>query len=366
MLPDQTFSASIGRADLASFVSTSSTLLSVTNQTNQNLCPAQKELLLWHFKLGHAGFQWCQKLCHVPKDPFRGQVIIPKHSNVPYCDAPLCTACQLSKQTRCTPEVKTQINPVPAIRKPNLQPGDCISVNQYVSALPGRLSHTKGKESKDSQFNGGTLFIDHASGYVFLRNQVCLTAGETLRSKKAFEQFATSTGVILKEFRADNVPFNSAEFRRNLATNGQIITFSGTGAHHQNGVAERAIQTVTRWARAMLLHSVLMWPDKADLALWPVALDHAVYLWNNLPNDVLLLAPLKIFTRSSLPPPCVGLSCLRSGSKVAGWQESSKVGASLSSWQVSWYVSQPFVDHRFDPELSNGSCKSAVSRRLRR
>jgi hypothetical protein len=200
MLTDQPVSASIGRADLASFLSTSSTLLSVTDQTNQNLRPAQKELLLWHFKLGHAGFQWCQKLCRVPKDPFREQVIIPKHSNVSYCDAPLCTACQLSKQTRRTPEVKTQVNPVPTIRKPNLQPGDCISVDQYVSALPGRLPHTKGKESKDSQYNGGTLFVDHASGYVFLRNQVCLTAGETLKSKKAFEQFASSAGVTLKAF----------------------------------------------------------------------------------------------------------------------------------------------------------------------
>jgi hypothetical protein len=56
------------------------------------------------------------------------------------------------------------------------------------------------------------------------------------------------------------------------------------GAHHQNGVAERAIQTVTWWARAMLLHSILMWPDQADLSLWPFALNHTLQDSNKLPK----------------------------------------------------------------------------------
>jgi hypothetical protein len=33
-----------------------------------------------------------------------------------------------------------------------------------------------------------------------------------------------------------------------LVTKGQTLSLSGVGAHHQNGVAERAIQTVTQWA----------------------------------------------------------------------------------------------------------------------
>jgi hypothetical protein len=144
MLPDNAFSAGLGRADLASFAARSS-LLSVTDQTNQDLRP---ELLLWHFKLGHAGFQWCQKLCRVSSDPFREQILVPKHSSITSCDAPLCTACQLSKQTRRSPEVRTQINPTPTIRKDNLKSGDCISIDQYVSPLPGRLPHTKGKERR--------------------------------------------------------------------------------------------------------------------------------------------------------------------------------------------------------------------------
>jgi len=35
-----------------------------------------------------------------------------------------------------------------------------------------------------------------------------------------------------------------------------MIDFSGTGAHHQNGVAERAIQTVANQARVLIIHSI--------------------------------------------------------------------------------------------------------------
>ena len=36
--------------------------LLVASETNQNLTAAQKELLLWHWKLSHIGFQWIQSL----------------------------------------------------------------------------------------------------------------------------------------------------------------------------------------------------------------------------------------------------------------------------------------------------------------
>ena len=62
--------------------------------------------------------------------------------------------------------------------------------------------------------------------------------GETLQSKKGFEQFASTASVGIKSYRADNVPFGNADLRAHLECNGQTIDFSGVGAHHQNGVAE--------------------------------------------------------------------------------------------------------------------------------
>ena len=73
-------------------------------------------------------------------------------------------------------------------------PGQQVSCDQYISKTPGQLPHTYGKERPTQQYNGGTMFVDHASGYIFLRNQVSLGIGETLQAKHAFEEFADKLG----------------------------------------------------------------------------------------------------------------------------------------------------------------------------
>ena len=40
--------------------------------------------------------------------------------------------------------------------------------------------HTFGKEKDIDKFTGGAVYVDHASGLVFPRMQVALTAGDTL------------------------------------------------------------------------------------------------------------------------------------------------------------------------------------------
>ena len=64
----------------------------------------------------------------------------------------------------------------------------------------------------------------------------------------------------------------------------QDIRFSGSGAAHQNGVAERGIQTVVNMARTMMLHAALHAPDLVTAELWPMALDHAVWIYNRIPR----------------------------------------------------------------------------------
>ena len=279
--------------------------LSVADEVNQNITPSQKELLKWHWRLGHAGFQWVQKLAAKRKQPVEGTespILRTQKPSVSSCPPPMCCACQLAKQSRrgAGSSVETRV-PKMDIRQGDLKPGQCVSIDQYMSALPGRLPHTKGKEKKKDQYNGGTLFVDHATGFMYLKHQVSLKAGETIKAKRAFEQLAAEYGIKIQGYRADNVPFGSAEFRRELENNDQTIDFSGTGAHHQNGVAERAIQTVTQWARAMLLHAVIHWPSEADLTLWPFALEYAIYLWNNMPSQQSLIAPLELFSQQKFP-----------------------------------------------------------------
>ena len=50
-------------------------------------------------------------------------------------------------------------------------------------------------------------------------------------------------------------------------------------------------------ARAMMLHAAIHWPEIADSSLWPMAVQHATYLHNNMPNPTTGLSPNDLFTR---------------------------------------------------------------------
>jgi hypothetical protein len=81
-------------------------------------------------------------------------ILITKHSRVSSCQAPLCLARQIAKQSRRGPEVlkHTKNDDKDDMLKQNhLQPGDMVSVDQYMSFLQGQLPNTKGKEQKKDQ-----------------------------------------------------------------------------------------------------------------------------------------------------------------------------------------------------------------------
>ena len=289
----------------------------VLHPNNNNISAAKKELLLWHYKLGHVHMRWIQQLLRQRDwlgpmtDPY-GNAVIEKHSFIQpttskasSCDPPSCTACILAKSSRRGSRARTtQSNKsVPGLRTNHLYPGQVVSIDQYESTVRGRLPHTQGKEPESEQYVGGTIGVDHASSFIFHRNQVSLRAADTILTKRIWDRFAQSCDVKILHFRGDNGVFRSQEFLEAIQRSQQSITFSGVGAHHQNGVAERAIKTTIELARAMLLHAALFWPDSINESLWPFALDHAIYLWNNLPNADTGLTPTEIFTQTRLDSP---------------------------------------------------------------
>ena len=82
--------------------------------------------------------------------------------------------------------------------------------------------------------------MDHASGFLHVEHQVSLCASDTIAAKRKFERILYDRGVRVKSYRADNGIFNADEFEDEIKKENQGITFSGVGAQHQNGVAERA------------------------------------------------------------------------------------------------------------------------------
>jgi hypothetical protein len=252
----------------------------------------EKELLEEHWKNCHVDAQRLQALMREAD----GQplIIATKHPGTRSCKPPLCAACCLAKaSTQGSDTYSTIPNPkqIHYLVRDALKPGDRVSLDQYVVSVPGRLAHTYGKEKKRDKLTGGTIFVDHATGHVFIYNQVSARAGETLIGKKKYERLALDSGVSVQTYHADNVIFATKAVRAHCDYKCQELEFSGVGAHHQNGVAERTIQTVSSLARNMLLHMSLHWPEQADLELWPFAMEHAAYLWNHLPRSYTRLSP---------------------------------------------------------------------------
>lgn len=278
--------------------------LCVTDMANQNLSEAQKELLRWHFRLGHINFASIQLILRSGAlATSEGAKAL--HRAASKCELPKCASCQFGKMKR-RPTESTASTPVVssegALKKSDLLPGQHVSVDHFICHTRGRLYHSKGKTKKESMYSGGCLFVDHSSGLVHVEHQVAMTSHETLKSKSKFEAIARDSGVIIQSYTSDNgSAFSSVDFNKELAEFKQTVRFAGVGAHHHNGVAERNIQSIMCMARTMMLHAAIRWPETADTSLWPMAVDYAVYVHNHLPRRDTGLSPMDLFSGTKWP-----------------------------------------------------------------
>jgi hypothetical protein len=174
---------------------------------------------------------------------------------------------------------------------------------------------------------------------IHVEHQVSLGTMDTLVAKHSFEQMALANGVAVQNYHGDNgAAFTSREFNKHILDMEQGFTFSGVGAHHQNGVAKRVICMVVTCTRVMMLHAALHWPAMMDASLWPMALSHSAHLWNITLREESGLAPLEIFASAKFQFPIVQAQhvwgCpvyildphLQDGKKIPKWQPRSHRG----------------------------------------
>lgn len=268
--------------------------IDMTAKQNSNISKHQKLLLQWHYKLGHIGFKHLRWLISSGVLPVRQKELVAQ------CDDVKCAACECGKAVKRTSKQTIQKR-VPDkemnLKKEDLFPGQRVSVDHYESPA-GRLYSSRGKSQGGDMFNGGMIFVDHATGYVDCRHQVSLNAIDTIKSKISFEREAFHDGVKIQAYHSDNGIFTSKAFMEELIRTNQTIRFAGAGAGHQGGVAERGIRTIVTMARTMMLHAALRHGDAIKQELWPQAMDYAVWLYNHIPRMDTGLSPIEMWSRS--------------------------------------------------------------------
>ena len=267
----------------------------VTSETNQNLTPAKKHWIRWHFKLGHLGFKMVRELGlggFLDTAAFTLFRIIGSDAKVPKC-----AACQFGQQT-LRPDGTTHVTKVRegGLKKDILQPGQLTFMDHIESTNRGRLFHTAGRELDANKFRGSTLFVDAATNRLHAEHQVTLSANETISSKTRYERLAQTYGVDVQAYHTDNGVFKSQAFLKAVTDQKQTIRFSGVSAKWQNGAAEGAVRIVVSRARTMMIHAALHWPEIHDEELWPMAVDYAIHLYNNTPQPHSGLSPNEIFS----------------------------------------------------------------------
>ena len=131
-----------------------------------------------------------------------------------------------------------------------------------------------------------------------MEHQVGFSAVETM-AKQNFERLCLDHGVIVNNYLAYNGVFKSNAFFQHINQQQQQLHFCGTNSHHKNGVAKKAIQSISNIARAMLLHALFHWKDGAAADLWPMAINYATYMYNHIPKNG--ICPADIFFGGMVP-----------------------------------------------------------------
>jgi hypothetical protein len=265
----------------------------VLHDSNINLTPLEKVLLLDHQRFGHVSFKRLQLMYKLSglrsESPALGPYLPNRPERIASISPPMCLSCNLAKaKQRSRPGKKHTSDPTdgPNLRSDTtLLPGSRISVDHYESSVRGRLTSTYGKENSSLKLCGGTIFTNHYSGFIQVNHQPSLSATDTILSKNKFEASMEDCGIAVQSYHSDDGIFTSRQFEEQLQLAHQTIRFSGVGARHQNGIAERSIQTVAYYARAMLVHAQHHWPEHLSADLWPYALSYATWIHNHCPDS---------------------------------------------------------------------------------
>eukprot|EP00957_Ditylum_brightwellii_P112195 8553924-Ditylum_brightwellii.AAC.1 len=127
-----------------------------------------------------------------------GKLPVKNPKAVGNCQIPVCDSCQFTKQKK-TPSKATRLEhrseKETKIKKDNLFPGQHLSVDHFQSSVPGKTYSSRESYHPETMYNGGAIFVDHASGKIFAFYQESLSASDSIKSMLKLEREASESGV---------------------------------------------------------------------------------------------------------------------------------------------------------------------------
>jgi transposase InsO family protein len=306
---------------------------------NPTILDEQQEYMRWHYKLNHASQKVMTRMAN--KDMLPSYITrILKTMDKQCRKGPICNDCYSASAARTPWRTKPnkQMKQTED-RRANLSPGDVVSVDQLETSTPGFIGQITEILTRQ-RIVGSTIFVDQASDMGYVYHHLSMSSEETVKAKESFERYAKSYGVNIKHYHADNGRFKDKAFMKSIEDSGQTISFSGVGAHHQNGIAEKRIGDLQRRATTLLLHAQRRWPDAITTHLWPYALRAANDSRNNTPTAKSNECPMSRFCRTARVPklrhqhhfgcPVYVLSKdMQDGKKARKWEDRTRVGINL-------------------------------------
>ena len=157
--------------------------------------------------------------------------------------------------------------------------GVSVSVDHFESRIKGRI-FTSFLYSISEQYVGGCVFVDHTSSYIQVEHQLLFSYSEIIRAKQTYEKHCLDHRFMVGTYLPANRVFKANTFVNHIKNRAQR-RFCRVNAHHQNGITERAIKTVSDMSRAMMLHASVHWKNGIDSFLWPMPTTCAAYIYNH-------------------------------------------------------------------------------------
>ena len=171
--------------------------ISAVRDENLNLSPAEKELLKWHYRLGHLSFRRIQSLLRSGVFSHSESSRLLHRSACHIRHPPKCAACLYGKQSaRPIPNKSCTIvrDVGGSIISVDLQPGQRSSIDHFICSTRGRRLESAGKTKEEKMFSGGMVFVDHASDFVFVDFCTSPNTNDSILSKEKYEAVCRDVG----------------------------------------------------------------------------------------------------------------------------------------------------------------------------